>query len=119
MRGGRGGSIINLVSPSGFVPTPHMVAYGAMKSALWMMTRYLAAECAPKVRVNAIAPGMVRDDTATWAVDDSIGAALVAATPMGRTGDPTEVAPAAVYLASDASSYTTGALLVVSGGRLW
>jgi len=116
---GDGGSIINVVSPSGFIPTPHMIAYGATKSALWMMTRYLAAECAPKVRVNALSPGMVWNGTASWAPDDPTGGGLVAMTPMGRMGDPTEVAPAALYLASEASSYTTGAVLMVSGGRPW
>jgi NAD(P)-dependent dehydrogenase (short-subunit alcohol dehydrogenase family) len=119
MLAGRGGSIVNVVSGSGFLPRPRHTVYGSTKAAMWMMTRYLATECAPKVRVNALMPGLVRNDTAGWSWGDDTTGKLEALTPMKRVGDPDEVAPAALYLASDASSFTTGELLIVNGGRVW
>ena len=122
MMQGDGGSIINMVSGTGILPNPGGVPihYGATKAAMWMMTRYLAAECAPKVRVNALVPGTVNDDDEAWGnASPAALAKSLAAVPMGRIGRPQEVAPAALYLASDASSYTTGTLLFVNGGRAW
>lgn len=120
MIAGRGGSIINVLSGSGFLPTPGVMPYGSTKAALWMMTRYLASEAAPLVRVNALCPGITMSDTGgpTLDTDDAIQK-LVDLVPLGRPGHPTDVAPAAVYLASDAASYTNGALLMVNGGRPW
>jgi NAD(P)-dependent dehydrogenase (short-subunit alcohol dehydrogenase family) len=112
------GSIVNVVSGTGFQVAPGVAAYGVSKAAMWMLTRYLAAECAPAVRCNALMPGMVSDEPEGWE-DDPTVSALIAATPMARYGHPDEVAPAALYLASDASTYTTGALLAVNGGRYW
>jgi NAD(P)-dependent dehydrogenase (short-subunit alcohol dehydrogenase family) len=113
-RRGRG-SIINLLSTAAFAVVPPMLAYGATKSALWTMTKYLARECAPEVRVNAICPGTVQEDGAmkrpSWA-------ALLPRTALGRVGEPDEVACAALYLASDAASYTTGEVIFVDGGRV-
>jgi NAD(P)-dependent dehydrogenase (short-subunit alcohol dehydrogenase family) len=81
-----------------------------------MMTRYLAAELAPAIRVNALCPGIVvADGTAPDPSADSVLPLI----PLGRTGRPDEMVGAAVYLASDASSYTTGSLLVCNGGRPW
>jgi len=82
------------------------------------MTRYLAVELAPDVRVNALVPGLTMSDTGgppAGPVTDS----LLAMVPMGRAGRPEEVARAALYLASDAASYTSGTALFVNGGRLW
>jgi NAD(P)-dependent dehydrogenase (short-subunit alcohol dehydrogenase family) len=118
MLAGRGGSIINVLSGSGFLPTRWVTPYGSTKSALWMMTRYLANEVAPTVRVNALCPGLTMSDTGGPPLDDNIQR-ILDMVPMGRAGRPEEVAPAAVYLASDASSFTTGALLMVNGGRAW
>lgn len=112
------GSVVNVVSGTGFQVAPGVAAYGTSKAAMWMLTRYLADECAPVVRCNALMPGMVSDDPEGWEGDPTV-TALIAATPMARYGHPDEVAPAAVYLASDASTYTTGALLAVNGGRHW
>jgi NAD(P)-dependent dehydrogenase (short-subunit alcohol dehydrogenase family) len=118
MLGGGGGSIINILSGAGLQPGPAGMPYGATKSALWMMTRYLAFQCAPKIRVNAIAPGLTMSDTGGPQASDGTQR-IIDQTPMGRAAHPSEIAPAALYLASDASSYTTGALLVVNGGRHW
>jgi hypothetical protein len=92
-----------------------MLAYAATKSALWTMTRYLARECAPEVRVNAICPGTVQEGSEmkvpTWSK-------LLPLTALGRVGDSNELAGAALFLASDASSYTTGQVIFVDGGRV-
>jgi NAD(P)-dependent dehydrogenase (short-subunit alcohol dehydrogenase family) len=119
MRSGRGGSIINILSGSGFLPSPGSMPYGVSKAGLWMMTRYLAAACAPTIRVNALVPGTILSDTGGPKMGPRIQELFLPMIPMGRTGDPAEVAPAAVYLASDASTYTTGTVLFVNGGRPW
>lgn len=132
MNSGRGGSVINVLSGSGFLPVRGNAAYGATKSALWLLTRYLATECAPMIRANAIVPGIIlpEDQAAAYEITPEALAALPPAQripreevfqqiAMGRLGYPTEIAPAAVYLASPAASYTTGALLFVNGGRPW
>ena len=112
-----GGSIINVISGAGLLPARGVVAYGSTKAALWMLTRYLAAELAPAIRVNALCPGIVNENgRARSATGDAM---LAGDVPFGRAGHPEEMIGAAVYLASDAASYTTGALLVCNGGRPW
>jgi NAD(P)-dependent dehydrogenase (short-subunit alcohol dehydrogenase family) len=109
------GSVINILSTAGFAVVPPMLAYAAMKSALWTMTKYLARELAPEVRVNAICPGTVNEGgemkVPTWA-------RLLPLTALGRVGDPRELAGAAVFLASQASSYSTGQVIFCDGGRV-
>ena len=119
MMAGRGGSIINVLSGSGFLPTPRNTAYGVGKAALWMLTRYMAMECAPTLRVNGLCPGIIVSDTGgPSSLPDRVEERL-RSIPMGRVGHPAEVAPAAVYLASDAASYTSGTVLFVNGARPW
>jgi len=109
------GAVVNVLSTAAFAVVPPMLAYGATKAALWTMTKYLARECAPAVRVNAVCPGTVQEGGAlkvpSWAQ-------LLPLTALGRVGEPDEVAAAALFLASDASSYTTGQVLFVDGGRV-
>ena len=112
----RGGSIINVVSGSGFQPSPGLTAYGVSKAALWMLTRYLAAELAPRIRVNALCPGITTEDGQPRHPAQEMLLPLV---PMQRLGRADEMIGAAVYLASDAASYTTGEILFVNGGRPW
>lgn len=116
MMDGRGGSVINMLSGAAFRPNGTALAYGASKAALWSMTQYLAKSCAPKVRVNALVPGIVQSETGGPAYDDILPRYLPEI-PMGRAGRPEEIAPAIVYLASEASSYTTGSIMWVNGGR--
>jgi NAD(P)-dependent dehydrogenase (short-subunit alcohol dehydrogenase family) len=116
MVNGRGGSVINVISGAAFRPRGTSLAYGASKAALWSMTQYLAQFCAPKVRVNGLVPGLVQSESGGPAGDDLLPRYLPEI-PLGRVGRPEEVAPAIVYLASDASSYTTGSLMWVNGGR--
>jgi NAD(P)-dependent dehydrogenase (short-subunit alcohol dehydrogenase family) len=115
MRARGRGTVINVLTSAVFTVVPPMIAYAATKSALWTMTRYLARECAPEVRVNAICPGTVQEGGGLkvpgWAK-------LVPLTALGRVGEPDELACAALFLASDASSYTTGEVIFVDGGRV-
>ena len=119
MLSGRGGSVINVLSGSGFLPTPGGLPYGATKAALWTMTKYMSNELAPSIRVNAICPGLTTSAGGGPPITDSVAQHALSQTPMGRAGHPSEVSPAILYLASDAASYTTGALLTVNGGRPW
>jgi NAD(P)-dependent dehydrogenase (short-subunit alcohol dehydrogenase family) len=111
-----GANVINVVSGSGFLPAPDLGAYGVSKAALWMLTRYLAAEAAPGIRVNALCPGIV---TPTGEPTHEVFRKLLPLVPMGRLGRPQEIAGAALYLASGFASYTTGEVLFVNGGRPW
>ncbi|HEV7721034.1 MAG TPA: SDR family oxidoreductase [Iamia sp.] len=112
-----GGSIVNITSLSGLRPSPGTAAYGAAKAGLLNLTRTLAMEWAPEVRVNAVSPGMVR----TELFDDYYGgpegaAAAEATVPMGRAASPAEVGDAVVFLASPLAAYVTGADIPVHGG---
>jgi NAD(P)-dependent dehydrogenase (short-subunit alcohol dehydrogenase family) len=113
-----GGSIITLASVASVVGTPRMAAYGASKAAVAQMTRTLALEWAGQhVRVNAIAPGYIETDLTAGLLNHPYwGAQIRDATPMGRVGQPREIAGIAVYLASEASSFATGQLFLVDGG---
>ncbi|HEY4095838.1 MAG TPA: SDR family oxidoreductase [Baekduia sp.] len=124
---GRAGSIINVISGSGLLPNsapghrpaPTMAPYGVSKAALWMLTRYLAAELAPLIRVNALCPGLVSETGGMRDEEPYERLLRSGAVPMNRIGRPEEIAGAAVYLASPAASYTTGEMLVCNGGRHW
>ncbi|GGC65102.1 SDR family NAD(P)-dependent oxidoreductase [Chelatococcus reniformis] len=114
------GAIINLGSIQSFIATPNSAAYTASKGAVLQLTKALAVELARDgIRVNAIAPGFIETPMteATRARPESM-AALLAHTPMRRVGQPAELAGAAVFLASAAASYVTGATLPVDGGYL-
>ena len=115
----RGGSIITLVSSTGDQPIPGYGAYGLAKSALWTLTRYMAAEWGRHgIRVNAICPGMIATGGTGAARSDAPPPAMLARTSLGRVGGNSEVTGAAVYFASDESTFTTGQCLHVNGGRI-
>ncbi len=110
-----GGAIVNVVSVGGIRPGPLIGAYNISKAALVHMTLQLAHEFAPQVRVNAVAPSVVRTRLARalWeGIEEEVGAAH----PLGRIGEPEDVARAIMFLASDAASWITGAVLPVDGG---
>lgn len=116
----RSGNIINIASMSGMIvnhPQPQ-VSYNASKAAVIMITRSMAAEWAKyNIRVNAIAPGYMETDlTAPFLEKPGMREAWLEPTPMKRMGKPYELGGAVVYLASEASSFTTGHILVVDGG---
>lgn len=110
-----GGVIINVASLGGLIVDEGIAYYNATKAALIHLTRHLAAELAPDVRVNGIAPGIVRTDMAKalWEPNED---AFREALPLGRIGEPDDIAGPALFLASDMSSWMTGHILVVDGG---
>lgn len=112
-----GGSIINISSIGGLSVETAIGNYNVTKAALIHQTRTLAKELAPAVRVNAIAPGLVKTDfaRALWEPNEAAAARMV---PLGRLGEPEDIAGAAVFLASDAAAWITGTTLVVDGGML-
>ena len=114
----RGGSVINITSVGGMSNEVGGIGYyNATKAAVIHLTRQLAAELAPGVRVNAIAPGIVKTDfaRALWEPDE---AAVARHLPLRRIGLPDDISGAAVFLASDAAAWVTGDVLVVDGGLL-
>ena len=112
-----GGSVLNIASVGGLSVETSIGAYNATKAALLHLTRTLAAELAPGVRVNAIAPGLVKTDMAR-ALWEPHEAAMAGVMPLGRLGEPADIANAATFLASDKASWITGSTLVVDGGAL-
>jgi gluconate 5-dehydrogenase len=117
------GRVINIASISGFVAGAQMRgrSYETCKAALAMFTKAVAADWAPHgVTVNAIAPGtFLTDANRRWFKErPELKPQIEKTIPMGRLGDPREIAGLAVYLASDASSYMTGSVIVIDGGRL-
>ncbi|WP_448955141.1 SDR family NAD(P)-dependent oxidoreductase [Labrys neptuniae] len=117
---GRPGSIVNLCSLTSHVGVPTAVPYGSSKSGLLGMTRALSAEWAPlRIRVNAIAPGYFQTAMTQGFYQDSHWRdAMLAKIPQARFGEMADLQGAAVFLASDASSYITGQCLAVDGGYL-
>ena len=112
-----GGAIVNIASIGGIRPGLGLGVYNVSKAALIMLTRQLARELGGQVRVNAVAPGLVktRFAEALWGNQEILDRVL-AQNPMGRIGVPSEVAAAVLFLASDAASYVNGEVLVVDGG---
>ena len=113
-----GGAVVNISSVGGFSTSPILGVYDITKAALIHLTKQLAAELGPQVRVNAIAPGLIKTDFARALWDGGGGDLVAKAYPLKRLGEPEDVAEAARYLASDASSWGTGQTLVLDGGGI-
>ena len=114
---GQGGKIVNLTSASAEIGRVGAAHYCASKAAVAMFTRVLALELAPHhIAVNAVGPGLI--EVPDWSHSDDYIAAMVAANPMRRMGQPAEVARAVLYLASPDTTYVTGTTLYVDGGGL-
>ena len=119
MAAGDGGSIINVSSIAAVQPTPNELPYGMAKAALNAMTLGLARAYAPKVRVNCIMPGpFLTDISKAWDME-AFQQRAEAGIPLRRGGEPDEVVGAALYFATSASSYTTGAILKIDGGSAY
>jgi NAD(P)-dependent dehydrogenase (short-subunit alcohol dehydrogenase family) len=112
-----GGSVVNMASIGGLAPMAGIGAYNVSKAGLIAMTRQLAHELAPLVRVNALAPGVVKTRLAS-ALFENREAEVAATYPLGRLGVPDDVAQAALFLLSDGASWITGEILTVDGGKL-
>ena len=112
-----GGSIINISSVGGIVPDISQVAYGTSKAAINYLTRLIAVhEAKNNIRCNAVLPGMTATEAVEKNLSEEFRSLFLRHIPLGRMGLPEEIAEAVVYLASDASAYTTGQILTVSGG---
>ena len=117
----RGGKIINVASIGGFKGTPIYPSYGVSKGGLLQLTRCLAIELAlHNIQVNSIAPGWTTTDMTDWIRNDpkyvAVKDEMITRTPAGRFAEPSEIAGAAVFLASHASDFVTGADIIVDGG---
>ncbi|GGS48773.1 SDR family oxidoreductase [Streptomyces griseoviridis] len=110
-----GGTIVNIASVAGIAPSPFIAAYGVSKAALINLTGQLAHEFAPRVRVNAIAPAVVKTKFAA-ALYEGREEEAAAGYPLGRLGVPADIGGAAAFLTSDQSAWVTGQTLVLDGG---
>jgi NAD(P)-dependent dehydrogenase (short-subunit alcohol dehydrogenase family) len=112
-----GGAVINISSIGGLRGDASIGVYNTTKAALIHLTKILAVDMGPQVRVNAIAPGLVKTDfaRALWEEHEDLAARVL---PLRRLGEPDDIAPAAVFLASDDARWVTGHTLVVDGGAL-
>ena len=120
--GPRGGSVINIGSTASALNPPNLSIYTATKSALDAITRVLAKELGPRrIRVNSINPGATATEGARAAGVIGVGSDyekhMLAMTPLGRIGQPSDIAPIAVFLASDESGWLTGEIMLASGGQ--
>jgi len=111
-----GGAIVNISSVAGRWNSAGFAAYGTAKAALSFLTRELAQDFAPKIRVNAIAVGSVRTQALDTVLTGEIRAEMIRMTPLNRLGDVEDIAACALYLASPAASYVTGEVYGVNGG---
>ena len=115
------GAIVNMSSVNGVLAIPTIASYNVSKGGINQLTRVMALALADKgVRVNAVAPGNIATELAAKAVltSDEARQRIMSRTPMKRLGEPAEIADAVAWLASDASSYVTGEIVVVDGGRM-
>jgi len=118
MIAGEGGSIVNISSIGGVRPTHDILPYAAAKAGLNALTLGFADALGPKVRVNAVMPGpFLTDISRNW--NHEAFAERARTFPLRRAGDPDELSAAVLYFASDASSFTTGAVLAIDGGAQW
>jgi 3-oxoacyl-[acyl-carrier protein] reductase len=118
--GDRGGAIVNVSSVAADAALPNTAVYSATKAAVNSITKVLAAELGPrKIRVNAVNPGMVETEgTHTAGITESdMRKQVEAATPLGRIGQPQDIAPAVAFLASSDAAWITGQTLYISGGN--
>jgi NAD(P)-dependent dehydrogenase (short-subunit alcohol dehydrogenase family) len=113
----RGGAVVNVASIGGLTVETSIGIYNVTKAAVIHLTKTMASELAPGVRVNAIAPGLVKTDMARalWEPNEE---AMARTMPLGRLGEPEDIANMALFLASDAASWITGGTFVVDGGAL-
>lgn len=110
------GSIINMSSIASIDKSPAMSAYGSSKAAVNHMSRNLAFDYGPEIRVNAIGPGAIRTDALASVLTDEVEQKMLAHTPMGRLGEPEDIAGAVLYFAAPISKWVSGQVIFVNGG---
>jgi 3-oxoacyl-[acyl-carrier protein] reductase len=113
----RFGRIVNITSIAALRPRPKSIAYSAAKAGVIALTKCCAAAFAPDVRVNALAPGLI-DTEIIAGVDPEVRRRLIGETPLGRIGQPEDMAKVVAFLLSDESDFMTGQTVVASGGRV-
>ena len=113
---GGGGAVINISSAVGHLADRGYVGYGTAKAALDHLTELMATDLAPRIRVNAVAPGSIETDALGSVLNDEMRTTMINLTPLRRLGRVEDIAAAIVYLASDAGSFLTGKVLEVDGG---
>jgi 7-alpha-hydroxysteroid dehydrogenase len=113
---GGGGSIINISSAVGHLADRGYVAYGTAKGALDHFTELAAIDLAPRIRINAVAPGSIDTDALASVLNEDMRRTMISMTPLGRMGRVEDIAAAVLYLASDAGSFLTGKVIEVDGG---
>ena len=116
MRQSGGGSVLNISSAAAHYRLPNFSVYGSAKAALSHLTRLLAQDFAPDIRVNAIEPGPIRTTALEKVLTPEREQAMVKSTPLGRLGVPEDVAASALFLASPAASWITGKIVELDGG---
>ncbi|HEV2370027.1 MAG TPA: glucose 1-dehydrogenase [Acidimicrobiales bacterium] len=116
MLSGDGGVVVNITSGVYRLRERGYVAYGTAKASLDALTRFMAQDLAPRIRVNAVAPGAIETEALGTILVGEIKDGIIARTPMRRLGRPEEIAAAVLYLASDAGSFVTGKVIEVDGG---
>ena len=117
MLAGDGGSVVNVASAIGRLVDRGFVAYGTAKAALIHMTRLIALDLSPRVRVNVVAPGAIETEALGTVLSDEMRQTMIGLTPARRLGRVEDIAGAILYLASDAGSYVTGKVIEVDGGQ--
>ena len=117
MLAGDGGSVVNVASAIGRLVDRGFVAYGTAKGALIHMTRLIAVDLAPRIRVNVVAPGAIETEALGTVLSDEMRQTMISMTPARRLGRVEDIASAILYLASDAGSYVTGKVVEVDGGQ--
>lgn len=116
MKKAKYGSIINMSSMASIDKSPAMSAYASSKAAINHMTRNLAFDYGPEIRVNAIGPGAIKTDALAKVLTDDIEKKMLKHTPLGRLGEPEDIAGAVLYFASPISKWVSGQVIFVNGG---
>lgn len=116
MLAGDGGAVVNISSAVGHLPERGYLAYGTAKAALDALTRFLAADLGPRIRVNAVAPGAIETEALAPMLEGAIREGIVSRTHTRRLGQPEDIAAAVVFLVSDAGSFVSGKVIEVDGG---